>query len=99
MSSLPCLDNVIGLSSTNCNCWDDTKPVDFATLNASSSGLYVAESDAIPLRWANSAADCENGGLWDLLIKSREKAIRGFVADFLGEVQRVKQEQLTRSPR
>lgn len=93
MSSLPCLDNVIGLSASECNCWDDTKPVDFATLNASSSGLYVAESDAIPLRWANSAADCENGGLWDLLIKSREKAIRGFVADFLGEVQRVKQEQ------
>ena len=43
--SLTCLNNIVGLSSTSCNCWDAEKPVDFNTLNASSSGLYVAAAD------------------------------------------------------
>ena len=61
--SLTCLENIVGLSETACNCWDAEKPVDFDALNASSSGLYVAAADTIPLKWANSSADCENGGL------------------------------------
>ena len=92
-SILPCLDNIIGLSKTTCNCWDASKPIDFNSLNASSSGLYVAEPSGIPLRWTNSAADCENGGIWQLLIDAREKAVRGFVADYLALQQKVKEEQ------
>lgn len=93
MSSLPCLDNVIGLANTSCNCWDASKPVDFNSLNASSSGLYVAEPSGIPLRWTNSAADCENGGVWNLLIAARDKAVRGFLSDYLTLTQQTKQEQ------
>ena len=92
-SILPCLDNIIGLSKTTCNCWDASKPIDFNSLNASSSGLYVAEPSGIPLRWTNSAADCENGGIWQLLIDAREKAVRGFIADYLALQQKVKEEQ------
>lgn len=90
---LTCLDNIIGLANTTCNCWNASKPVDFATLNASSSGLYVAAPDTIPLRWTNGAADCENGGVWELLIAAREEANRNLLKDFLGRVQDERQEK------
>lgn len=91
--SLNCLDNIIGLSPSGCNCWDDTKPVDFETLNASSSGLYVLQPNTIPIRWTNSSADCENGGVWQLAIQARQTAIRDFLTDYLGHTKRVKSEQ------
>jgi hypothetical protein len=90
---LTCLDNIIGLSNTACNCWDASKPVDFNTLNASSSGLYVAAPDTIPLRWTSGAADCENGGIWTMLISAREEANRNLLKDFLGRVQSERQEK------
>lgn len=92
-SVLPCLDNIIGLSKTACTCWNASKPVDFNALNASSSGLYVADASGIPLRWTNSAADCENGGVWQLLIDARENAVRSYISDYLTLTQKAKQEQ------
>ncbi len=90
---LSCLDNIIGLSNTACNCWDASKPIDFDTLNASSSGLYVASPSTIPLRWTNSAADCENGGVWQLLIDAREEANKSLLKDFLGRVMETRSEK------
>jgi len=91
--SLSCLDNIVGLSPTDCNCWDASKPVDFDTLNASSSGLYVADTDTIPVRWVGGAADCENGGVWDLIIKAREKGVSDMFTGFLLATQQVKTNQ------
>ena len=91
--SLDCLDNLVGLSATTCTCWDTTKPVNFNTLNASSSGLYVAQPDTIPIRWTNSAADCENGGMWSLIKQARDSAVRDLLTDYLSETKRVKSEQ------
>jgi len=45
--SLDCLNNIIGLSETECTCWDSSKPVDFVTLNESLSGLYVSQPNTI----------------------------------------------------
>ena len=90
---LACLDNVIGLSPTPCTCWDASKPVDFATLNASSSGLYVMQANTIPVRWTNSAADCENGGIWDLAIQARDNAVKSVTMDFFKDVQKSRTEQ------
>lgn len=90
---LSCLENVIGLANTSCDCWDDTKPVDFATLNASSSGLYIAQSDTVPINWAASGADCSTGSIWDMLLHSRTTAIRAFLSDYLKEIQLTKQER------
>lgn len=90
---LSCLENVIGLADTSCECWDDTKPVDFATLNASSSGLYIAQNDTIPVNWAASGADCSTGSIWDMLLHSRTKAIRLFLSDYLAEIQATKQQR------
>lgn len=91
--SLDCLNNIIGLSPTSCNCWDASKPVDFNDLNASSSGLYVVQPNTITLRWANSAADCENGGIWDLVLAARDSAVRDLLSDFLASIQEVKSER------
>ena len=91
--SLDCLNNIIGLSDTDCNCWDSSKPVDFDTLNESLSGLYVSQPNTIPIRWTNGAADCENGGVWDLLIQARKDAVRDLVADFLAANSQVRKEQ------
>ena len=68
--SLDCLNDIIGIRPTDCTCWDSSKPVDFNALNTSTSGLYVAEPNTITIRWTNSASDCENGGIWDLLAQS-----------------------------
>ena len=82
-----CLRNVIGLSDTNCNCWDSDKPVDFATLNASNSGLYLSQPDTIPVKITNTAADCEQGGVWDMLVTARDRGIKDVVAMFIELVQ------------
>lgn len=83
---MDCLKNIVGLSPTSCNCWDDTKPVDFSTQNESSSGLYVSQPDTISLRWTNSASDCESGGVWDMLISARDSAVRDVLQGFLEQV-------------
>lgn len=92
---LDCLQNIVGLANTSCTCWDASKPIDFNTLNASTSGKYVASSSGIPLRWTNSAADCENGGIWNLLIDARTEAITNLLKDFLGSVQETRQEKFS----
>jgi hypothetical protein len=77
-----CLENIVGLSSSPCNCWDSSKPTNFATVNESKSGLYIASPDKIPLTFTNSAADCENGGVWELLVAMRQKAIKEFQVEY-----------------
>ena len=76
MSLETCLEHVVGLSQTICDCWDTDKPVDF---NTSLSGLYV--SDLVPIETTQSAADCERGGVWDLMQTARANAIKTFLAD------------------
>jgi hypothetical protein len=55
--------------------------------------LYVASYETIPVRWTNSAADCENGGVWDMIIKAREKGVRSIFEGFLLATQQVKTNQ------
>ena len=72
---MDCLTNIIGLSDTDCDCWDDTKPVDFNELNTSSSGLFISEPKTVPLRIVGGSGDCENGGIWDVLVQARDGAV------------------------
>lgn len=82
-----CLQNVIGLSNTSCDCWDSDKPIDFATLNTSNSGLYLSQPDTIPVKVTNTAADCEQGGVWDMLVTARDRGIKDVVSMFIELVQ------------
>lgn len=76
MSLYTCLETVVGLSRTTCDCWEAGQPVDF---NTSQSGLFV--SDLVPLQTSNAAANCEQGSVWDILQTARTIAINTFLAE------------------
>lgn len=40
---IECIENLVGITSSNCNCFDSSKPTDFDVLNLSESGYYVDE--------------------------------------------------------
>lgn len=77
-----CIEQIIGLSQTVCNCYEDT-PSEY---NVSDSGLYLDELEGMSLNLAGSASDCEQGGVWDILEKARTNAIQDFKADFIVQV-------------
>ncbi|MES2395672.1 MAG: hypothetical protein V4549_06700 [Bacteroidota bacterium] len=82
MSLVPeCLDNIIGLSETSCDCFSTGKPADF---NTSKSGLFLDQLEGLSLNLAKSIEDCEEVSLWDLLAKARRNSIKAFKADVLG---------------
>ena len=74
---MDCLRTLVGLSDQDCNCYDTDKPVDW---NTASSGLFI--TDELPLNFIGSAADCEQGGVWDILEKARERAIKDVLRDY-----------------
>jgi hypothetical protein len=79
-SSSDCLSHMIGLSRTNCNCYDSDKPGDY---NESDSGLYLDEQEGLRLNMVEAASDCEAGGIWDILTRARENAVTAFKADVM----------------
>ena len=84
MATLPtCLVDVVGLSQTLCECWENGQPNDY---NTSLSGLYLA--DLLPLKWTNSAKDCEKGGVWSILQTARNSAITMFLAELAAAISR-----------
>jgi hypothetical protein len=86
---MDCLSNLIGLTDRTCDCWDDSKPETWADVNASDSGLFVTDPEygyeALDRIFAN--ADCGDGSIWDLLQRSRTKAISNFVTDLGAQIQ------------
>lgn len=86
--ALDCLINVVGLSDTVCDCWDNDKP---PTYNESKSGLFIDE--LIPMHYTNSAADCERGGVWDILQTARKQAVDDFLRDYSNMILDVKSQK------
>lgn len=82
MSLVPeCLDDIIGLSETSCDCFDTGKPYNY---NESKSGLFLDQLEGLNLKLVQGAEDCEEGSLWDMLDKARRNAIKAFKADIIG---------------
>ena len=73
-----CLKTLVGLSRSDCSCFDDDRPADY---NTSLSGLYIA--DGVKLKMTKGAADCEEGGVWDILETARDRAINDVSQDIL----------------
>ena len=84
---LSCLDNIIGLSETDCSCFESGRPTDY---NTSLSGFYLADNFGLTMNFTNSAADCEQGGVWDILQASRTEAINRFLKDYAMTLNSVK---------
>lgn len=84
MSLTPeCLDNIIGLSKTTCDCFEDMKPSDF---NESKSDIFLDELEGLNLKMVSGIEDCEEGNIWDILIESRAEAIKSFKADLIASL-------------
>lgn len=78
-----CLTPVVGLSATDYPCADSAPP-EGAT--DSLSGFYLTDNqDGIPVQFIGGVADCNAGGIWDVLSKAREDGVKNFVADLLAE--------------
>jgi len=81
MSVTPdCLQNVIGLSQTPCDCYID-KPADF---NTSDSGYYLDE--LLPINEFTDLENCEDTTIWDVMELAREQAIKVYIADMKAEL-------------
>jgi hypothetical protein len=84
MSSVPnCLDNIIGLSRSTCDCFDSGRPYD---ANESKSGRYLDETEGLNLNMTDAAADCEQGSVWDILSRARSNALLNFKTDLMARL-------------
>ena len=82
---MSCLDKIIGLSQTECACFDEDKPTDY---NVSLSGVYLDELDGFPgLETLGSISNCEEGSIWKIMEKALEKSILQFKADMLSGME------------
>ena len=73
---ISCYNNVIGLTSTDCDCFIENRPDDY---NTSKSGLYI--TDLIDLKIIEALVSCTNGSIWNLLTNKRKQAISDFIGD------------------
>ena len=69
-----CLQNIIGLDSTACDCFVGGQPIDYSV---STSGLYITEPGAgLPMRSDILASrDCSQNDIWAILDNARTLAI------------------------
>lgn len=81
---MDCLEKVIPLSRTECECSEDNRPTDY---NEGLSDFYLDELEGFNLDIIKSIADCEKGNLWELMTKARENGIKSFVSDLLSCMQ------------
>ena len=82
MASLDCLENIIGLSETTCECLiDGTEPTDY---NTSNSGLYLDRLDGFNINVASGGDNCSEGGIWDRMAIAVSDAKKEFRTALLG---------------
>lgn len=84
-----CLDNIVGLTLSECDCWDGDKPSNFDDVNASSTGVYITEGkdgfSVLPAIY--HALDCGRGdNIFDVLQSARTQAIADFRRDLGAEL-------------
>lgn len=70
-----CLQNVIGLSRTPCDCWAE-KPSDY---NTSDSGFYLDEM--LGINQMSGLEDCSDEDVWTTMETAREQGIKNYMTD------------------
>lgn len=72
-----CLEALIGLSQSECECHESGIPDDAAD---SLSGYYLDDmEDSVPLHFPKNALDCRDGNLWDMMTRARSEGAVEFV--------------------
>lgn len=90
---MDCLRTLVGLSDQDCTCYNTDKPTDW---NTASSGLFI--TDELPLNFVGSAVDCVQGGVWDILEKARNRALKDVVRDYMASLYMYKSQRFTPYP-
>lgn len=70
-----CYNNIVGLSDSDCDCFDEGRPEDY---NTSLSGLFI--SDLEPLKQIKGLEQCDKN-LWEVMQIARKNAILSFISD------------------
>lgn len=77
---LECLDNLVGLVDSPCACYDGSKPVDFDTLNASTTGLYLNQ-EVPSLDGLFGSLDCSGDNIFTELVSIRRRTLDTIARD------------------
>lgn len=85
---MDCLNNIIGLSRTECECLLPAGSDDAQEIQESASGIYLDELDGFNINVAEGADDCAKGSLFDRMYRARENAIQDFITHTLGCINR-----------
>ncbi len=80
MKTLTCLEEIIGLSRTQCPCYDTDKPTNSEVSN---SGLYLDELDGLELKAISSNVECGENSIWEKMQKADENAKIQFRSDLM----------------
>lgn len=83
MSDLKCLENIIGLSRTECPCYDENKPVD---AEVSKSGIYLDELQGLDLKLIGADIECGDGDVWNKMEKALDISNNTFRTDILSAI-------------
>jgi hypothetical protein len=80
MKTLICLENIIGLSRTTCNCYDAGKLPDYSV---SKSDLFVDELDGLELKMIDADIECGDDDIWNKMSRAVENSKIEFRKDFM----------------
>lgn len=88
-----CLDNLIGLTDVDCECFEDDRPEDYDT---STSGYYLTDADEgfNILEALASGLPCGDANIWDAMVKARDKAIVRLRTDYVDKLREVRRPRL-----
>lgn len=78
---MECLENIIGLSRTVCECIEDE-----SQYNESLSGLYADELEGLNILTIDKARDCGTGSLWELMDQARTNATTDYITDVMASL-------------
>lgn len=75
---MACLDKIIKLSRTTCECFNAPEGYD-----EGQSEIYLDELEGLSLSGLSGSENCEEGSIWDMMMKARQNATDMFVADLM----------------
>lgn len=82
---MECLDKVIKLSASTCECYEQGSPS--VDLEEGKSNLYLDRLEGFNLETVKAATDCNSGGLWEKMYLARQEAEQALKADLLSCLQ------------
>lgn len=83
MSELVCLEDVVGLSQNDCECYETDRPADY---NQSKSGYYLDQLPGLDLKLIGSDVECGDGNIWEKMESALQQAKVEFRTDVLASI-------------